>query len=120
MAFNITTMGAQCTLISVVGQDDAGQIIKDKLAENGIDHHLITIEDYTTTLKTRFVSDGHQLLRTDVEEIVPDTHHDTLIDKALSIIDDHDIILFSDYNKGINQIAPKVIAMKNWRIELLL
>ena len=39
------TMGAQCTLISVVGQDDAGQIIRDKLAENGIDHHLITIED---------------------------------------------------------------------------
>lgn len=110
VAFNITTMGAQCTLISVVGQDDAGQIIKDKLAENGIDNHLITIEDYTTTLKTRFISDGHQLLRADAEEIVPDTHHDTLIDKALSVIDDHDIILFSDYNKGINQIAPKVIA----------
>ena len=60
---------------------------------------------HTTTLKTEFISDGQQLLRTDVEEIVPNAHHDTLVDKALSIIDDHDIILFSDYNKGINQIT---------------
>lgn len=103
-AKNITALGAQVTLISVIGDDEAGREITYQVGlENGITPYLLTEKNRRSTVKTRYVSGNYQLLRADWEY---DYDINTIVENrvialAKSEITNHDVIILSDYDKGV-------------------
>jgi D-beta-D-heptose 7-phosphate kinase / D-beta-D-heptose 1-phosphate adenosyltransferase len=104
VARNVAALGGEAALVGVIGKDDAGRQAKDLTgAERGIEGYLITDTARPTTVKTRFVCDGQQLLRVDEELARPidgDVERQlirTLADAARGAR----AILLSDYGKGV-------------------
>ncbi|MBI5263816.1 MAG: D-glycero-beta-D-manno-heptose-7-phosphate kinase [Bradyrhizobium sp.] len=106
VARNIASLGARCVFVGLVGDDEAGARLKLALAaEPYIEAALVTDASRPTTRKVRFVSEhfSTHMLRADWELAEPasgDTEQ-KLIDAILSRIPDVDIVLLSDYAKGV-------------------
>ncbi len=104
VARNITALGGRCTLISVIGEDETGQILARELeADGGIDAILLKCADRPTTEKTRYVTQGQHVLRVDREVAKPLTKEDE--DRVLAVIEANisssAVLLLSDYAKGV-------------------
>ena len=73
VARNIAALGGSVALVGLVGGDaeahEASRLVGEE--EPAIEGYLVTDPDRPTTLKTRFVSGGQQLLRVDLEESRP-------------------------------------------------
>ena len=67
VARNIATVGASSTLLSVVGNDEAGQSIEKLLRAEGIHPELELDPALKTTVKLRVVARQQQLVRCDFE-----------------------------------------------------
>src|ERR1700759_2265290 len=64
VALNIATLGGQVTLVGVIGNDPAGAMVEQLVADTaGITPALVRIADRPTTAKTRFMTGSHQVLR---------------------------------------------------------
>jgi rfaE bifunctional protein kinase chain/domain len=104
VAQNLIALGAKVTLGGLVGNDVSGEQLTDILKQEGIDTCAI-IKDATrpTTVKTRILAGSHQLVRVDreVTDAVSTALEDEMLDKLSSCIEQADIVLFSDYNKGL-------------------
>jgi D-beta-D-heptose 7-phosphate kinase/D-beta-D-heptose 1-phosphate adenosyltransferase len=110
---NITSLGAACEIVAVVGRDDAAQSIRCYLESNGVSTDgLVEVEGRVTTVKTRFVAYLHNthLLRADTEETTPVAQkiEDAIIAAMRSRIDAVDAVVLSDYAKGV--LTPRVVA----------
>jgi D-beta-D-heptose 7-phosphate kinase/D-beta-D-heptose 1-phosphate adenosyltransferase len=106
VARNIAALGARCIFVGMVGEDDAGARLKAALAcEPNIESVLICDAGRPTTRKVRFVSEhfSTHMLRADWELAVPASGEteQRLIDGILSRLPDADIVLLSDYAKGV-------------------
>ncbi len=103
---NLKALGAQPIPVGVIGRDKTGEIVAQKLREEGITtNYLISCQNFPTPLKTRILAGEEsarkqQILRLDYEEKVPDeksikqsvtAHLKTLIPSAGGMI-------ISDYN----------------------
>ncbi len=100
VALNAATLGARTTLLSVVGNDDAGRRLAQLVADTSIRSALHQIPGLRTTMKLRLVSRQQQLIRMDFES-APD--HEVLLDlmdRYEQELEGHDVVLLSDYGKG--------------------
>jgi D-beta-D-heptose 7-phosphate kinase/D-beta-D-heptose 1-phosphate adenosyltransferase len=109
---NIVSLGAACEIVAVVGRDDAAQSIRSHLKGNNVSTDgLIEVEGRVTTVKTRFVAYLHNthLLRADTEETTPVNQkiEDALIAMMLSRVKAVDVVVLSDYAKGV--LTPRVV-----------
>ena len=113
---NLVSFGANCEIISVVGEDLSGILVLEKLKELNIDiQTLIVDKTRRTTEKCRIVSTGQQLIRIDKE----DKHQidSNIEEKIIAYINDniqkYEVILFSDYMKGVltEKICNEVITL---------
>jgi len=102
VARNVAALGAEVALVGVIGEDAGGREAKGLIGA-GIEGYLIVDPDRPTTIKTRYVSAGQQLLRVD-EESTAAVNGDverrlvrTLADAARGAR----AILVSDYGKGL-------------------
>ena len=105
VARNITSLGARCIFVSLVGDDAAGKALKAELEnEQLIESVLIVDPGRPTTRKVRFVSEhfSTHMLRADWELAVPapENVERQLIDASIAAIPRADIVLLSDYAKG--------------------
>lgn len=118
VAQNLVSLGAKVTLAGLIGDDSFGGRLIEILTEEGIATDAI-IKDNTrpTTVKTRVVVGSHQLVRVDreVTDEVADNLEDELISKLENYISDADIVLFSDYGKGLfsASVAQRLIGFAN-------
>ena len=72
VARNVAALGGEVSLIGLVGGDAEGhEAMRLVGADTGVEGFLLTDPSRPTTLKTRFVSGGQQLLRVDLEESRP-------------------------------------------------
>src|SRR5436309_71448 len=74
VARNIAALGARCVFVGVVGDDEAGRLLKSAFeTEPRIDARLVVDASRPTTRKVRFVSEHHSthLLRADWETAAP-------------------------------------------------
>ena len=115
VAANIVALGAQAGLIAIVGNDEAGRLCAELLAEIGGDPAwLVTAAGRPTTLKTRFISGSQQLLRCDEEDAsaVPDGLEQQLIERFDAALPDFTVVAVSDYSKGLlgDRVLRHVIA----------
>lgn len=100
VARNAVALGAQSTLLSVVGDDEpAGALARLLLAE-GVDARLRRDAGLSTTIKLRVIGRQQQLLRIDFENLPA---HEVLRDKLAefkALLPDYDVVVLSDYGKG--------------------
>ncbi len=111
VARNLAALGADTVLLGVVGDDAAGGVIAQLAAEdNAIDAQLVVSSARPTTVKTRFVAAGQQVLRVDEEVSGPldDIDMRRLCEAIAALSGRIDVVLVSDYAKGV--VSPDVIA----------
>jgi rfaE bifunctional protein kinase chain/domain len=104
VAQNLITLGAQVTLAGVIGDDISGTQLTTILEQEGIDTcGIVRDSNRPTTVKTRVLAGSHQLVRVDREVTEPITSalEDEMLEKLTPCIAKADIVLFSDYNKGL-------------------
>lgn len=104
VAQNLVALGAKVTLGGIIGDDAFGTRLVEILTTEGIATDAILKDDQRpTTVKTRVVAGSHQLVRVDREITDPvlSELEDELADKLDHYINEADIILFSDYGKGL-------------------
>jgi D-beta-D-heptose 7-phosphate kinase/D-beta-D-heptose 1-phosphate adenosyltransferase len=104
VAHNVRALGAQVSLMGVVGDDAEGKMVEELLAREGIMHDGIRVDrGRPTTVKRRIFSGIQQLLRVDREVTENVSHeivevlHTTLSQK----IKECDVLILSDYCKGV-------------------
>ncbi len=100
VARNIAALGANCTLLSVVGTDEAGQTLMSLLAAEEIDARLHQDGGVATTVKLRVIGRQQQLLRIDFET---QPSHEVLsakLEEFERLVKDCDVVVLSDYGKG--------------------
>ncbi|MGB3488168.1 MAG: D-glycero-beta-D-manno-heptose-7-phosphate kinase [Xanthobacteraceae bacterium] len=112
VARNIAVLGAQCIFVGLVGDDDAGRALQSALAEEArIEPVLIVDSSRPTTRKVRFVSEhfSTHMLRADWEHAKPAAPEieQRLLDAVTPLLARADIVLLSDYAKGV--LTPRVI-----------
>src|ERR1700760_4110568 len=107
VARNIASLGVRCIFVGLIGEDDAGKTLKAALAhEARIESVLISDPARPTTRKVRFVSEhfSTHMLRADWEKASPASAdiEQKLIDGILPLLSRADIVLLSDYAKGVS------------------
>lgn len=111
VARNASALGAQVSLLSVVGNDEAANALGHLLDDSKIDAHLFRDASVQTTLKLRVIGRSQQLLRIDFEQR---PQADTLAAKLETyreLVDGHDLVLLSDYDKGALDHVEQMIAL---------
>lgn len=101
---NLLAFNCYTNIISVVGDDDDAQLVIDQLKEEGITNQiLIRDQRRCTTVKSRVMVSNHQLIRLDREVTHPisDDTVAAIVKEFKERIHTHNIILLSDYNKGL-------------------
>ncbi len=106
VARNIASLGAKCIFVGLVGNDIAGETLKAELSkEDLIEPVLVTDPARPTTRKVRFVSEhfSTHMLRADWElsAAASEVTERKLIDAVVSALPRADIVLLSDYAKGV-------------------
>ena len=110
VAQNLSVLGGQCELVSVVGYDKTSEKILEHLKKaQNLSPVFYKSEKRPTTLKTRVLSGQHHLLRLDEEDNSSLTDSENA--KVLSIIDELDFknygaVIIEDYGKGF--VTPEI------------
>jgi len=110
VARNVAGLGAQAVLTGVVGADAAGEEAEALIAEaSGVEGALVAEPGRKTTVKTRFVAAGQQLLRVDDEEDRPLAAEAEA--RLAAVVADRaagcQVVVLSDYAKGA--VSPAAV-----------
>jgi D-beta-D-heptose 7-phosphate kinase/D-beta-D-heptose 1-phosphate adenosyltransferase len=103
LARNLVNLGFNTKIISVIGNDDIGVKVENKSKDERIETYFLKSNNRYTTLKTRIISENHQLSRFDKEtrETITNLEIDYLVELIENFIQEIDLVLISDYNKGV-------------------
>ncbi len=112
VALNIESLGGRPVLCTVIGNDDSGLSFLSMMQAKGISTEGITFDPLrTTTVKTRIISNGQQMLRVDRETDAPlsEEMERRFIERVRRLLkaEHFDAVVFEDYDKGA--ITPAVI-----------
>ena len=100
VARNATALGARVTLLSVVGDDEAGARLRELVEAERVVTCLHKDASIPTTVKLRVIGRQQQLLRIDFET---QPSHDVLADKLADfqvLLAECNVLILSDYGKG--------------------
>ena len=100
VAFNAVNVGAQASLLSVVGDDEASHLLQDLIAKSGITPYFGRDAQLKTTVKLRIIGRQQQLLRVDFENTPQNEVLSSQTQQFMQLLPDHPVVLFSDYGKG--------------------
>jgi rfaE bifunctional protein kinase chain/domain len=100
VAYNVAILGAQASLLTVVGDDEASLKLEAILAKTGIRTHFGRDADLKTTVKLRIIGRQQQLLRLDFENTPKNALLASQSATFENLLPSHDAVLFSDYGKG--------------------
>ena len=115
---NLKILGAKVDLISVIGECSESKVIKELLENIHIDtQYLIIQKDRITSKKSRLIAANQQVIRYDHESTnsINDISKVAIIDIFKSIINKYDIVLLSDYGKGLltSELTESLITISN-------
>jgi D-beta-D-heptose 7-phosphate kinase/D-beta-D-heptose 1-phosphate adenosyltransferase len=101
---NLKKFGAQCDLLTVIGDDESGTEVIELLKFLEINmSYVIKDKSRKTTCKLRYVSASQQLIRIDIEtkSAIDIRLQDVILEKVAIAIKKYDVVLISDYLKGV-------------------
>jgi len=111
VALNVASLGTPCTLLGLVGDDDAGVRLRAALAATAIDSRLITTDGSPTITKLRVLSRNQHLMRLDIEDGFADSDHAGLVQAFRAELSECDLVVLSDYAKGtLGPVTEDLIA----------
>jgi len=115
---NLLTLGATVGVCSVIGDDLSGDFISQRVGQRGIRKEgFITQKGRVTTKKSRIMALKQQIVRVDKEnrEDISQSSQDGILLRAGIILDFYDLILLSDYAKGVltPDLTQKIILLAN-------
>ena len=104
VALNLSSLGCKVSLVGLIGDDPEGQVFRALLDKSNIDlTSLVQSENRPTTVKSRIISHGQQVIRTDREITfdLSDESNLALVSIVSSAIENVDAVILEDYNKGV-------------------
>lgn len=127
VALNICSLEAEVCLLSMTGDDVLADQLENQLAEKCIKTHFYRVNHKQTISKLRVLSQHQQLIRLDFEQGFEDVDAEKFIQTYSDKISDIknnannkinnkmnnkiNIIVLSDYNKGVLKCAPMLIKL---------
>ena len=104
VAHNVAKLGSSVSIMGVVGEDAAGQWLREHLQKAHVDTSGLLFEKCRpTTVKRRFATKSQQLLRVDMEDASPVS--DAAAEKWLDLLEQKasriQAVILSDYKKGV-------------------
>ena len=110
VAHNLLALGAQCHVISCIGDDEAGDEIQRILDHHGASSDLNRDESIDTIVKLRMVAQNQQLLRADFDQRPQDKSLAQCFGNYLVALNNSDVVILSDYGKGNLKEVEKLIS----------
>lgn len=104
VAANVAGLGAKPTLFGITGDDTEARLLPRILDEAKIRKSvLVRLPNRETTVKTRVVANNQHVVRLDHETTTPLSRKeaDTVFDRLSKAIDSTDVVVISDYAKGL-------------------
>ena len=118
VALNVQSLGANPIVHAIIGDDDRTEVYLELMNECGLSTEgILTSVNRPTTVKTRILSGGNQMLRVDEETVKGIDAEDqaTILKSIQSSIENHkiDVIIFEDYDKGLisKSLIEAVVSM---------
>lgn len=117
VAANLSAMGLSVDLLGLIGNDQNGIHFEQLLKKERINWCGHISRYATTTVKQRIVSNGFQITRLDTELNPITSDIDKCFELFKNIFSSYDVIVFSDYNKGVlKEIEAFVSLISNTKI----
>lgn len=111
---NLYSLGCEVSVLSVIGKDIVGKELKEMLSAIKTASYLIEEEGRKTSKKSRIMASHQQVVRYDKESKEPISiqSSEALYKIFIDLCEVHDIILLSDYGKGVlgKALTLKIIA----------
>jgi D-glycero-beta-D-manno-heptose-7-phosphate kinase len=106
----VRSLGGGAALAAVVGRDAAGERVQEALAASGVSSCLVALgSGRPTTMKTRIVAHGQQVVRADREDAadVPMDAETALVESVRRELPSCGALVISDYQKGV--VTPSLL-----------
>ena len=119
VAHNLASLGAKVHIMGTSANDMAGTWLREYFSAINVEYTGVYAEkNRPTTIKTRYITKGHQLLRVDNEcgqDILEETkvYFISLIEQMIGNVD---AVILSDYKKGVltdEQFVKKIVKICN-------
>jgi rfaE bifunctional protein kinase chain/domain len=111
VALNVKRLGAQATLITVVGDDDPARKLQALLEQEGVATRLGRDDKLCTIVKLRVIGRSQQLMRIDFEREPDHELLSQMLNDFQKTLGACDAVLFSDYGKGGLTHVARMIEM---------
>lgn len=109
VARNCVALGAQASLIGLIGADEAGESVQHLCGTDGVDSALCIDAQLPTILKLRILGRQQQLLRVDFEQEPSPEALAQLEQHFERLVAQHHIVVLSDYAKGALTSVERLI-----------
>lgn len=119
VALNIAALGANATLVGIVGTDAAADTIVTQLTEKKVNCCFIHLKHVPTITKLRVLSRHQQLIRLDFEEPLF-TVENHIVDSMQAQLAATDVVILSDYGKGTLHNPAQLIRLAKAADKLVL
>jgi D-beta-D-heptose 7-phosphate kinase/D-beta-D-heptose 1-phosphate adenosyltransferase len=110
VALNLRALGVEVSLMGMVGEDKEGDALEALLTQQGIHCYFQRTKIAPTITKLRVVSQHQQLLRLDFEEKPITFSPEKQLESVKKILSTVNVVVLSDYNKGVLNHAEDLIA----------
>lgn len=115
---NLSALGAQVDVISVIGGCEISDELKDLLKNINVDaQYLITQKDRITSKKSRIIAAQQQVVRYDRESTdeISSESQQHILASFEKIVANYDAVLLSDYGKGVltSELTQALITIAN-------
>ncbi len=122
---NLLALGANVGVCSVIGDDEGGEFIGKRLGQKGVRKEGLTIQKgRKTTKKSRIIAQQQQIVRVDKEDRANISKHsqESILLRVKIILDFYDLILLSDYDKGVltHWLTSSIIEFASTKKKLVL
>ena len=113
---NLVSLGGQVDIVGIIGADAGGEELSRLFGTlPHVTSRLLADKDRPTTIKTRYVAEGQQLLRADHEIKHPPSAalEDKILHQVREALADCVLVILSDYAKGVltDRVVNDIIAM---------
>ena len=100
VARNVAALGANTTILGIVGDDEPGKRVVDLLKSGGVDSQLEVDIKVPTIIKLRVIARQQQLIRLDFEEAPSENALAHKLERFEKLVGAADVVILSDYGKG--------------------
>jgi D-beta-D-heptose 7-phosphate kinase/D-beta-D-heptose 1-phosphate adenosyltransferase len=113
VALNLAALGVHTALVGVIGSDEPGRLLGERVADHAIEADWIEAPGRPTITKLRVLSRHQQVVRLDFESSFAGEQafsRAALVAALTARLPDVDAVVLSDYAKGTLECAPELIA----------